>query len=220
MPRTVATEYATPTQVSPGTSGVKSTPGQGKETRAFMPRQNLLSLVEDFNRFASKLAVHRNPRVPPGKADLCGVVQLCLVLERCACPTAARCGRRFEPSSNPPEIMRSVKRERATALVVNNSADGRMPPFQSGIGLRAENLGIPVVPMRLDGVWQMKRERRRLARLGENHRANRHSPHLRSRHSSRRDCPPARNHRQVAIRRNPGFVIATVLPHPIHKWRK
>ncbi|HKV60956.1 MAG TPA: AMP-binding protein [Candidatus Acidoferrum sp.] len=51
--------------------------------------------------------------------------------------------------------------------VVNNTDDGRMAPFQSGIGLLAENLGIPVVPMRLDGVWQMKREHRRLARLGE-----------------------------------------------------
>jgi long-chain acyl-CoA synthetase len=51
--------------------------------------------------------------------------------------------------------------------VVNNSEDGRMAPFQSGIGLLAENLDIPVVPMRLDGVWQMKREGRRLAHLGE-----------------------------------------------------
>jgi long-chain acyl-CoA synthetase len=50
---------------------------------------------------------------------------------------------------------------------VNNSEDGRMAPFQSGIGLLAENLGIPIVPMRLDGVWQMKREHRRLAHLGE-----------------------------------------------------
>jgi len=50
---------------------------------------------------------------------------------------------------------------------VNNSEDGRMAPFQSGIGLLAENLGMRIVPMRLDGVWQMKRERRRLARLGE-----------------------------------------------------
>jgi long-chain acyl-CoA synthetase len=50
---------------------------------------------------------------------------------------------------------------------VNNSEDGRMAPFQSGIGLLAENLGIPIVPMRLDGVWQMKREHRRLARIGE-----------------------------------------------------
>ncbi|PYT82102.1 MAG: AMP-binding protein [Acidobacteria bacterium] len=51
--------------------------------------------------------------------------------------------------------------------LVNNSEDGSMAPFQSGIGLLAENLRIPIVPMRLDGVWQMKRERRRLARFGE-----------------------------------------------------
>jgi long-chain acyl-CoA synthetase len=50
---------------------------------------------------------------------------------------------------------------------VNNSEDGRIASFQSGIGLLAENLGIPVIPMRLDGVWQMKREHRRLAHVGE-----------------------------------------------------
>jgi len=50
---------------------------------------------------------------------------------------------------------------------VNNSEDGRMAPFQGGIGLLADNLGIPVVPMRLEGVWQMKREHRRLAHFGE-----------------------------------------------------
>ncbi|HXJ05468.1 MAG TPA: AMP-binding protein [Candidatus Acidoferrum sp.] len=50
---------------------------------------------------------------------------------------------------------------------VNNSEDGRMAPFQSGIGLLAGNLHLPIIPMRLDGVWQMKRERRRLARFGE-----------------------------------------------------
>jgi long-chain acyl-CoA synthetase len=42
-----------------------------------------------------------------------------------------------------------------------------MAPFQSGVGLLSKNLGIPIVPMRLDGVWQMKREHRRLARFGE-----------------------------------------------------
>jgi long-chain acyl-CoA synthetase len=50
---------------------------------------------------------------------------------------------------------------------VNNSEDGRMAAFQSGIGLLAENLRLPIVPMRLDGVWKMKRERRRLAHFGE-----------------------------------------------------
>lgn len=50
---------------------------------------------------------------------------------------------------------------------VNNSEDGRMAAFQSGIGLLAENLRLPIIPMRLDGVWQMKREHRRLAHFGE-----------------------------------------------------
>jgi len=50
---------------------------------------------------------------------------------------------------------------------VNNSEDGRTAPFRSGIGLLAENLRIPIVPMRLYGVWQMKREHRRLAHFGE-----------------------------------------------------
>lgn len=50
---------------------------------------------------------------------------------------------------------------------VNNSEEGRMAAFQSGIGLLAENLRLPIIPMRLDGVWQMKREGRRLAHFGE-----------------------------------------------------
>ncbi len=50
---------------------------------------------------------------------------------------------------------------------VNNTATGEMAPFQSGIGLLAENLGLSIIPVRLDGVWQMKREHRRLARSGE-----------------------------------------------------
>jgi long-chain acyl-CoA synthetase len=50
---------------------------------------------------------------------------------------------------------------------VNDSETGEMAEFRSGIGLLAENLRIPIVPVRLDGVWGMKRQRRRLARLGE-----------------------------------------------------
>src|SRR3989442_10042479 len=45
---------------------------------------------------------------------------------------------------------------------VNNSEDGRMAAFQSGIGLLAENLRIPIVPMRLDGVWKIDRKSTRL----------------------------------------------------------
>jgi long-chain acyl-CoA synthetase len=50
---------------------------------------------------------------------------------------------------------------------VNNSETGAMAPFQSGIGVLAQNLRIPIIPMRLDGVWRMKREHRRLAGIGE-----------------------------------------------------
>jgi len=50
---------------------------------------------------------------------------------------------------------------------VNNSETGDMAPFRSGIGILAENLRIPIVPMRLDGVWEMKQQHRRLARIGE-----------------------------------------------------
>jgi long-chain acyl-CoA synthetase len=50
---------------------------------------------------------------------------------------------------------------------VNNTETGEMAPFRSGIGLLAANLGIPVVPIRIDGVWQMKHQRRRLAYVGE-----------------------------------------------------
>jgi len=50
---------------------------------------------------------------------------------------------------------------------VNNTEAGEMAAFQSGIGVLAQNLRIPIIPMRLDGVWQMKREHRRLAHRSE-----------------------------------------------------
>ncbi len=51
--------------------------------------------------------------------------------------------------------------------IVNDRDTPGMVPFQPGTGLLAQNLGIPIVPIRLDGVWQMKQQHRRLARLGE-----------------------------------------------------
>lgn len=50
---------------------------------------------------------------------------------------------------------------------VNDTPDGRLDRFQPGIGLLAANLQIPIIPMRLDGVAQMKQARRRLAGLNE-----------------------------------------------------
>ena len=65
---------------------------------------------------------------------------------------------------------------------VNNSEDGRMAPFQSGIGLLAENLRIPIVPMRLDGVWKMKREHRRLAHFAKSPFTSAPQSHFRPSH--------------------------------------
>lgn len=45
--------------------------------------------------------------------------------------------------------------------------DGRMAPFQSGIGLLAKRLNLPVVPMRIDGLFELKRANRIMAKPGQ-----------------------------------------------------
>jgi long-chain acyl-CoA synthetase len=42
--------------------------------------------------------------------------------------------------------------------------DGAIQQFRSGIGLLATRLGIPVVPIRIDGLYRLRQERRRIAR--------------------------------------------------------
>jgi long-chain acyl-CoA synthetase len=42
-----------------------------------------------------------------------------------------------------------------------HTADGNMNPFRAGIGLLAENLGVPVLPMRIDGLFEVKQSGRR-----------------------------------------------------------
>jgi long-chain acyl-CoA synthetase len=44
-----------------------------------------------------------------------------------------------------------------------HTTDGKLLPFRSGIGLLAENLGIPVLPMRIDGLFEVKQAGRTLA---------------------------------------------------------
>ena len=51
--------------------------------------------------------------------------------------------------------------------IINDRPSADMVAFQPGIGILAEQLRIPVVPIRLDGVWQMKQRRRRWAHSGE-----------------------------------------------------
>jgi long-chain acyl-CoA synthetase len=45
-----------------------------------------------------------------------------------------------------------------------HTTDGQMNPFRSGIGLLAKNLGIPVLPMRIDGLFEVKNAKKRVAR--------------------------------------------------------
>ena len=45
--------------------------------------------------------------------------------------------------------------------------DGEMAPFRSGIGLLAQQLKIPVVPIHLDGLYDVKRSKRIFARPGQ-----------------------------------------------------
>jgi long-chain acyl-CoA synthetase len=44
---------------------------------------------------------------------------------------------------------------------------GEMAPFRAGIGLLAQRLNIPVVPMRIDGLFELKQSHRTLARPGQ-----------------------------------------------------
>jgi long-chain acyl-CoA synthetase len=44
--------------------------------------------------------------------------------------------------------------------------DGNLGPFRAGIGLLAKNLNIPVVPIRIDGLYELKRARKKVLRPG------------------------------------------------------
>ncbi|PYX30527.1 MAG: AMP-binding protein [Acidobacteria bacterium] len=48
-----------------------------------------------------------------------------------------------------------------------HTEDGRLLPFRSGIGLLANNLRIPVVPMRIDGLFEVKKAGRKFAPPGK-----------------------------------------------------
>ncbi|HMH01933.1 MAG TPA: 1-acyl-sn-glycerol-3-phosphate acyltransferase, partial [Terriglobales bacterium] len=45
-----------------------------------------------------------------------------------------------------------------------HTTDGKMLPFRSGIGLLANNLGIPIVPMRIHGLFELKQAGKKFAR--------------------------------------------------------
>ena len=45
--------------------------------------------------------------------------------------------------------------------------NGKLQPFRTGVGLLANNLGIPVLPMKIDGLFELKRAGKRIAPPGK-----------------------------------------------------
>ena len=48
-----------------------------------------------------------------------------------------------------------------------HTTDGKMLPFRTGIGLLANNLRIPIIPMRIDGLFELKQAGKKFARPGQ-----------------------------------------------------
>ena len=48
-----------------------------------------------------------------------------------------------------------------------HTKDGKLLPFRAGIGLLANNLQIPIVPMRIDGLFEVKQSGKKFARPGQ-----------------------------------------------------
>jgi long-chain acyl-CoA synthetase len=50
-----------------------------------------------------------------------------------------------------------------------HTTDGKLRPFRAGVGLLANQLGVPVVPMRIDGLFEVKQSGRKFAAPGRIH---------------------------------------------------
>ena len=48
-----------------------------------------------------------------------------------------------------------------------HTTDGKMRPFRAGVGLLANNLALPVVPIRIDGLFEMKKTKKKFAPPGK-----------------------------------------------------
>jgi long-chain acyl-CoA synthetase len=47
-----------------------------------------------------------------------------------------------------------------------HTTDGKIAPFRAGVGLLANNLAIPIVPMRIDGLFDVKKAKKKFAGWG------------------------------------------------------
>jgi len=50
-----------------------------------------------------------------------------------------------------------------------HTEDGNLRPFRTGVGLLANNLGIPILPMRIDGLFEIKETGKKIAPPGKIH---------------------------------------------------
>jgi 1-acyl-sn-glycerol-3-phosphate acyltransferase len=48
-----------------------------------------------------------------------------------------------------------------------HTTDGRIAPFRAGVGLLANSLAIPIVPLRIDGLFEVKKAKKKFARSGK-----------------------------------------------------
>jgi len=48
-----------------------------------------------------------------------------------------------------------------------HTEDGRLRPFRTGVGLLANNLRIPILPMRIDGLFEIKKAGKKFAAPGK-----------------------------------------------------
>ena len=69
-----------------------------------------------------------------------------------------------------------------------HTTDGKLLPFRLGIGLLAENLGIPVLPMRIDGLFEVKLSGHKVAAPGK----------IRVKIGQPREFPPGMDAEQIA----------------------
>src|SRR5262249_6271268 len=49
----------------------------------------------------------------------------------------------------------------------HHTEDGKLRPFRSGVGLLVNNLRLPVVPIRIDGLFEVKKSGKKFARPGK-----------------------------------------------------
>ena len=70
-----------------------------------------------------------------------------------------------------------------------HTADGKISPFRAGIGLLANNLWLPVVPLRIDGLHELRQAGKKFARPWADSGQGRSTASICPGYGPRTDCP-------------------------------